>query len=86
MFYILAVQHERGPRNSTLKKQQLQTSRGIQGPSAAGSISVSQYASNCITTDIMHALLKAEPKGISRGKKSHCIDDILYDGKYEKVK
>eukprot|EP00795_Rhopilema_esculentum_P005325 gene5325-494_t len=32
----------------------------------------------------MNALLKAEPSGIGKGKKSHCIEDILYDRKYEK--
>lgn len=33
----------------------------------------------------MNALLKAEPKGIHRGKKSHCIEDILCDDKRDSV-
>eukprot|EP00112_Aurelia_sp_Birch-Aquarium-sp1_P005232 Seg1592.3 transcript_id=Seg1592.3/GoldUCD/mRNA.D3Y31 product="Nuclear receptor subfamily 2 group E member 1" protein_id=Seg1592.3/GoldUCD/D3Y31 len=77
-----AVQHERGPRNSTLKKQQLQTSLPRSNTSA--SVAVNPFSTHYVTSDIMKSLLKAEPSGIGKEKKSHCIDDILCDNKFNK--
>ena len=83
-FFALAVQHERGPRNSTLKKRQLQTS--LPHSNISASLAVNPFSAHYVTSDIMKSLLKAEPSGIAKEKKSHCIDDILCEDKFDKVR
>eukprot|EP00794_Sanderia_malayensis_P012854 gene12854-14178_t len=79
-----AVQHERGPRNSTLKKQQANAVTSPHSVSShAASFPTSQYSS-MMSSDIMRTLLKAEPNNVIKGKKGHCIEDILCDKKSEK--
>ncbi len=80
--FFLAVQHERGPRNSTLKKRKVVASHSV--GNQAISLPANQY-SLVLKSDIMASLLKAEPSGVCKGKRGHGIEDILCDNNCENV-